>query len=147
MSVNTWWLCSQTVVDAMQVIIDGTLDPDPLINSGVAKLQATDGMRHFALFKSVTKDSKQWSVANVYGVTQEETDAFLAKWPNDIELGGCWRVNTGVAVCAQHADLLQYMPDVCHARDQEGLCTDLRPATELTDVVKTMGQHGRGFSA
>jgi len=143
--LNYWWLCSEVVMAAMQAIADGTPDADPLINSGVSKFCARDGMTHLNMFKQVTRDTKQWSVANVYGVTQEETDAFLAKWPNDLELGGCWERATGIAQCAIHADLLQYMPDECHAYDTEGNCIDLRPATTLKQVVLLPPQQPRQF--
>ena len=130
---------------AMQSIVEGNPDPDPLINSGVAAFRARDGMTHLSMFKQVTKDTKQWSVANVYGVTQKETDAFLAKWPDDLELGGCWIRDTGESRCALHPDLLQYMPDECHAYDVDGNCTDSRPATELKQVVLLPPQQPRQF--
>jgi len=144
--LNYWWLCSEVVIAALASIAEGTPHTNPLINSGAAKFAQTDGASHFELFKTVTKDTKEWKVANVYGVTQEETDAYLNEWPNDIELGGCWERSTGRAQCPQHADLIQYMPDDCHALDQNWQCVDWQPATKLKQVILVSPQEPRQFT-
>ncbi len=143
---NMWWLYSQVVYDAMMGIIQGTPDADPLINSAVSKFGSTDGLTHSHMFKTIDRATVTWYLGNVYNLTAEEIDALQAKWPTDMELGGLWNAETGERLGELHPDLIQFMPDVCMARDADSNCTDVQPATELTDVVLMMGQPGRQFT-
>ncbi len=108
--LNWWWLCSQVVMDAVASIITGTPDSDPHINSGASKFGDTDGLTHAGMFKMVDRTGVNWYCANVYNLTQEEVDAYTAKWPNDLEVGGCWDRATGALKTTLSPSLLDHMP-------------------------------------